>query len=167
MIDYKDKYKVYLGVAVGIILVPVLSVWLWNFFSGEEGRIRKFIQQGKKAVESKNIFSCADLVSVSYHDKYGNDRQGIIFASKEAFDYYNQISVEIKSMEIKIDESNIQSSLQIKVSVIGWTKDGKPEKILEADKERLKIKLIKEENKWHLLELEFFGPVKIMDQNIN
>lgn len=166
MIDYRDKYKVYLGLAIGIILAPVLVIWLWNIFSGEEGRIRKFIQQGKKAVESKNMFSCADLVSMGYQDKYGNDRQGIIFAAKEVFDYYRQISVNIKSMEIKLNDSKTQADLEMRVSLSGWVQD-KLEKILEGENERIRLRLVKEDKKWHLLELEFHGPVMIMEQNIN
>lgn len=166
MIDYRDKYKVYLGLAIGIILVPVLVIWLWNIFSGEEGRIRKFIQQGKKAVESKNMFSCADLVSMGYQDKYGNDRQGFIFAAKEVFDYYRQISVDIKSMEIKLNDSKTQADLEMRVSLSGWVQD-KLEKILEGENERIRLRLFKEDKKWHLLELEFHGPVMIMEQNIN
>jgi len=166
LIDYRDKYKVYLGLAIGIILVPVLVIWLWNIFSGEEGRIRKFIQQGKKAVESKNMFSCADLVSMGYQDKYGNDRQGFIFAAKEVFDYYRQISVDIKSMEIKLNDSKTQADLEMRVSLSGWVQD-KLEKILEGENERIRLRLFKEDKKWHLLELEFHGPVMIMEQNIN
>jgi len=165
-IGYRDKYKVYLGLAVGIILVPVLFMWLCNVFSGEEGRIRKFIQHSKKSVESKNIFSCADLVSVSYQDKYGNDRQGIVFATKEAFDYYKQIFVNIKSMEIKLDDSKTQANVEMRVSLSGWAQD-KLEKILEGENERIRLRLVKEDKKWHLLELEFHGPVMIMEQNIN
>jgi len=165
LIDYRDKYKVYLGVAAGGLLVLVLSIWLWNAFSGEEGRIRKFILQGKKSVESENIFSCADLVSMRYQDKYGNDRQGLIFATKEAFGYYKQISVDVKSMEINLDDSKTQASVEIRVSVVGWAQD-KLEKILEGQKERIRIRLVKEDKKWHLLELEFHEPVTIMEQNI-
>lgn len=129
--------------------------------------MRKFILQGKKAVESKNIFTCAGMISSSYHDKYGNDRQSLLYAAKEFFGYYKQIRVNIKSMEIKLDDTKKEASVEIVALVVGQSEQNNTEKILEAENGRFRIRLVKEENKWHLRELEFFEPITIMGQNIS
>jgi len=123
--------------------------------------------QARKAVETKNILSCAEMISSDYHDKYGNDRQSLLYVFKEAFGYYRQILVHIESMEIALSDSKTEASVEIVALAVGRTQQNSTEKILEGEKGRLKIKLIKENKKWHLREAESFEPITIMGENIS
>lgn len=167
MINLKEKYKIYVFSALVALVFCIIFIWFQDIFSGEQGRLRKFILQGKKAVVSKNIFTCADMISISYHDKYGNDRQSLIYATKEFFGYYKKILINIESMDIKLDDSKTQASIEITALVVGQNNQNNMEKILEGERSRFRVKLVKEEKKWHLLELEFFESISIMGQNIS
>ena len=123
--------------------------------------------QARKAVETKNILSCAEMISSDYHDKYGNDRQSLLYVFKEVFGYYRQILVHIESMEIALSDSKTEASVEIVALAVGRTQQNSTEKILEGEKGRLKIKLIKENKKWHLREAESFEPITIMGENIS
>jgi hypothetical protein len=167
LINFNERYRIYPGVVGGALLILLLFIWFQNIFSGEEGRIRKFILQGKRAAEARDILACAAMISTRYQDKYGNDRQNLIYSAKEFFNYYRQIFVNIESMEIEIDDTKMQASVEIMALVVGQTQESKSEKILEGEKGRFRIRLVKEDKKWHLLELEFFEPVTIMGQEIS
>lgn len=134
--------------------------------AGEEGRVRKFILEGQRAVEEKNILSCAKITSLNYRDKYGNDRQSLIYSARNVFGYYENILIHIESMDIKVDEAKDKAEVELVALIIGQTKQSGEEKILEGEKRGVKIKLVKEEGKWKVRELEFLEPVTIMGQNI-
>jgi len=167
LINLKENYKVYIWCTLVALVFCIFFVWFQDILSGEQGRVRKFILQGKRAVESKDIFTCANMISKAYQDKYGNDRQSLIYAAREFFDYYRRIFVNIESMEIKLDNAKMQASIEVVALVVGQTQANNAEKILEGEKGRFRIKLVKEDRIWHLLELEFFEPITIMGQNIS
>lgn len=123
--------------------------------------------QARKAVETKNILSCAEMISSDYHDKYGNDRQTLLYIFREAFGYYKQILVHIQSVDITLDESKVNASVEIAVLVVGRTKANGTEKILEGEKGKLKIGLVKEDKEWRLVGIESFEPITIMGQDIS
>mgnify|MGYP001595466774 FL=1 len=147
-------------------MVSIAFFWLRDILAGEEGRVRKFILRGKHAIESKDIFTCANMISHSYRDKYGNDRSSLIYAAKEFFNYYSKVFINIEKMNIKLDDTKKQADVEIAALMIGQTQQNSMEKILEGEKGRGRIKLIKEENKWKLAELEFYEQITIMGQNI-
>lgn len=162
-----ERYRVFIWSIIGVVVFFVFYAQVLNILSGEKGRLRKFILKGKQAVESKNIFTCANMISKDYHDKYGNDRQSLIYATKEAFGYYSKISVHIDNMDIQLSDSKDEASVEIVALVVGQTQQDNAEKILEGEKGRFRVKLIKEEKVWKVLELEFFEPITIMGQNIS
>lgn len=164
--DFKQKHKIFILSVLWALFIFIFLIFFQNILAGEEARVRKFILKGKKAAESKDIFTCADMISSQYHDKYGNDRQSLIYASKEAFTYYKNIFIHIENMDIKLDDSKKEASVEIVALVIGQTQDNKAEKIIEADKARSRVRLIKENKKWQLLEIEFFETITVMGQNI-
>ncbi|MFH1269532.1 MAG: hypothetical protein ABIH75_00550, partial [Candidatus Omnitrophota bacterium] len=141
------KYKRYIWPILAGVTFFILYSWIVGIFSGEKGRVRKFILQGRQAVESQNIFTCANMISTDYRDKYGNDRQGLIYIAKEAFGYYKTISVRIDNMNIELDDSGRQAEVEIKALIIGQGQQDNKEKILEAEKGEFRVKLIKENNK--------------------
>jgi len=164
-----QKYKIYVIAFLGALALFILFGWFREILSGEEGRVRKFIMKGKTAVESKNLFACANIISMSYSDKYGNDRQALIYGSKEFFNYYSSIFVDIKGINIKLDDSKTHAVVDVTALVIGKNKDNNPEKILEgieSERGRFRIKAVKEDKQWRLLELEFFESLQVMGENI-
>lgn len=129
--------------------------------------MRKFILEGKKAVEGKNIFSCASLVAGTYHDKYGNDRQSLIYIAQKAFSYYTDILIRIEKMEINLSDNKDSAQVEITALVLCKLQDNSAENIFQKEKGRLRVKLVKEEKKWRLQEIEFIDEFSIMGQKIN
>lgn len=167
MVDFREKYKSFLWPVLIALAIFISYTWLQDILAGEEGRVRKFVLQGQRAIEAKNIFTCAELISRDYHDKYGNDRDSLLYAIKEVFGYYREISIHIESMKITLDESNTQASVEIVALVIGRTQQNNTEKILEGEKGQLRVKLVKKNKKWYLSEVEFFEPITIMGHDIS
>lgn len=162
-----ENYKTYIRIGLVALASIILYIWIQGVLSGEQGRVRKFILQGKKAVETKNILTCADMVAMNYRDRYGNDRDALIYGGKQFFAYYKTLFVHIENMEIELDDSRTQASVEIVALLIGQAQDNTTEKILEGEKGRFRVKLIKEDKKWKVLELEFFESIEIMGQNIS
>ena len=167
MIDFREKYRSFLWPALAALIIFISYTWLQDILAGEEGRVRKFVLRAERAVEAKNIFTCVEMISKDYHDKYGNDRESLLYAVKEVFSYYRRILIHIESIKITLGESNTQTSVEIVALVIGRTEQNNTEKILEGEKGKIKIKLVKKDKKWRLLEVEFFEPITIMGQNIS
>lgn len=158
-----QKYRIYIWPILGALIFFIFL----NFFLAEKGRVRRFILQGERAVESKNILTCANMISKDYQDKYGNDKQSLIYIAKEVFGYYKSIFVHIDGMEIEIDDSQKMANVEIVALVVGQTQANNAEKILEGEKGRFRVRLIKEDRKWRVVELEFFEPITIMGQDIS
>jgi hypothetical protein len=70
-------------------------------------------------------------------------------------------------MDIKLDDTKTEANVEAVVLVLGHSKENKSEKIFEGEKGRIKIKLIKENNKWLLWEAEFLEKATIMGQEIS
>ena len=167
MISLKGKYKSYIKSIALALVIFVAYLWIQDIFSGEEGRVRKFVLQGKKVIEAKNILGLTQLIADDYHDKYGNDRQTLLYIFREVFGYYSQILVHIESIEVSLDDSKTSASVEILALVIGKTAQNNTEKILEGDKGAIKLRLIKEEKIWKLQGVESFEAMTIMGQNIS
>jgi hypothetical protein len=167
LFNFREKYKIYIWSVLALSIFFIFYAWFKDIFSGEGGRVYKFILRGKRAVESGDILTCTDMISTQYQDKYGNDRQSVILIAKEAFTYYKKIFVHIDSMEIKFDDSKKQADVEIVAMVLGQTQSDNAEKILEGEKGRFRVKLIKEERVWMVSEFEFFEPITVMGQNIS
>ena len=150
--------------AISLFLAYIL---FQGVFVSEKGRIRNFILQGKRAVESKNILSCAAMISAEYHDKYGNDRGSLIYLTRQAFDYYEGFFINIESMDIALEADKKHADVLIVALVLGQMQNNNSERILEGEKGKFRVRLIKEAKKWRLSEVEFFGPLTIMGQNIS
>jgi len=149
------------------LVIFVAYLWIQDIFSGEEGRVRKFVLQGKKVIEAKNILGIPQLIADDYHDKYGNDRQTLLYIFREVFGYYSQMLVHIESIEVSLDDSKTSASVEILALVIGKTAQNNTEKILEGEKGRMKLRLIKEDKIWKLQGVESFEAMTIMGQNIS
>lgn len=161
------KPSTYFWPIVWAIIIFAGYHFLQGVFVTEKGRVRNFILQGKRAVESKNIFACAAMISVEYRDKYGNDRGSLIYITRQAFDYYESFFINIESMDIALEEDKKRADVFIVALVLGQTQNNNSERILEGEKGKFRVRLIKEAKKWRLLEVEFFGPVTLMGQNIS
>jgi len=162
-----QKYKVYLWVSVSALAVFIFYICFQTIFAKEEGRIRNFILQGRRAAEARDIFACAGMVSNNYQDKYGNDRAILIYNAKEFFAYYKRILIYIEKMEIKLNDSKKEACVELVAVVLVESEESKKEYIFEKDKGRFQIKLVKENNKWQVQELELFEPINIMGQEIS
>lgn len=161
------KYKNYIRASLVMLAVFISYQWLSYFLAGEAGRVRRFVLQGKRAIESKNIFRCADMISINYKDKYGNDRSSLLYATKEGFSYYLKIFINIEEMDIELSESKKEATAKITALVIGQPKDKIAEKIMEGDKGKFQLKLIKEDDKWKLAEIEFYESVTMMGHEVS
>jgi hypothetical protein len=161
------SYKTYILTVLIAISVLFIYLQLQDILGGEERRVRRFILQGEKAVESKDIFSCANMVSMNYHDRYGNDRQTLISSAREVFGYYKSIFIDIQRMKIKLDDSKMKAEVTIVAQILGEPYEKPREGIFEGEKGEFCVRLIKEGRDWKVIEIEFFEPITIMGQQIS
>ena len=166
MINFKEKYKIVLLSAVGMIIFLAVFGFVKDTLSGEEGRIKKFILHSKKVIESRNTLACGNIISGDYSDKHGNTRESLLYTAREMFRYYDDMFVSIEKVDITLDDAKQKADVELTALVVSQTKD-KEERILEGEKGKFRIRLIKEEDKWRLLELEFFQPIRAMGHNIS
>ena len=127
--------------------------------------MRKFILTGKEVMEARNILTSAAMISKNYHDKYGNDRDTLISSIREAFAYYKNIRSQIFKMDIKLDESKSKAEVEVETLVTCRSEEG-IEKIFKKDKGRVRLVVIKKNNKWFLAEVEFLDAATIMGTTI-
>jgi hypothetical protein len=142
-----------------------------DIFGGEEAKVRKFIMQGKARLEKKDIIGLSEMVSDNYKDKYGNDRMTLVYGAKSFLAYYKDIFINIEKTDIKLNETKdaTQAEAEVTALMIGKTKEGKSDSImegLEGEKDKFLLKLIKEKNGWKLLEMEFLQPLNIMGEKV-
>jgi len=165
----RNYIRVYLlAVAVSIIAFFTYNI-LQGVFGGEQARVRKFIMTGKARIEKKNILGLSDMVSYNYKDKYGNDRSTIVYGAKNFVSYYKDVFINIESVDIKLNEAKTEADVEVIALIIGRTGQGASETImqgLEGEKDKFRLKLIKEEDGWKLLDLEFLQPVNVMGETI-
>jgi len=153
------------AVVAAIILIAAYH-WFQNVTQGEEGRVRQCILAAKKAVEEKNLFAIDDMISRSYQDTYGNDRESLLYGIKEVLDYYERIFISIESITISLDEAKTQAEAEVVAVAIGVDRQKNKESFFEGEKGRIKARFVKEENTWRLAEITFFEPMTLMGQTI-
>lgn len=121
---------------------------------GEKGKIRRLIFIAQRAIEKEDLIRLSGYASFDYQDKYGNDRQRLIFIGQRAFVEYQDISLQIKDLKIELNES--EALAQMGVLGLGRRASGaQNDNPLEYDRVELKIRFKKEENQWKVVELEF------------
>ncbi len=158
---------------IKIYLWAVVTYFGYNLiqdvFGGEPARIKKFIMTGKARLEKKNLLGISDMVSFNYKDKYGNDRSAIVFGAKSFVSYYKDIFINIESVDIKLNGAKTEADVEVVALIIGRTGQGASETImqgLEGEKDKFRLKLVKEKDGWKLLEMEFLQPVNVMGETI-
>ena len=165
----RSYIRVYLwAVAISLVAFFAYNI-LQDVFGGEQARIRKFIMTGKARIEKKNILGLSDMVSYNYKDKYGNDRSTLVYGAKNFVSYYKDVFINIESVGIKLNEAATEADVEVIALIIGRTGQGASETImqgLEGEKDKFRLKLIKEEDGWKLLDLEFLQPVNVMGETI-
>lgn len=165
--NLRQNYKFYIGVvSIGLayaILFPIVR----DIIAGEKGKVRKFVTHIERAVENEDMFACIGAISDDYRDKFGNDKQTLIYLARETFRYYKNIFVQIDKMDIILSEDKKEAGVRVSGLILGLNNSGNKEIILEKEQGELKIKLIKKENRWQLLEVESFQPLSIMGKGIS
>ena len=154
MINFRAD-KTYIWTGLGIIAILIFYTFFKSIFPSEGARVRKFILEGKRAVETKNILACAGMISTNYQDRYGNDRQSLIYTAREAFAYYKDVLITVEKMKIQLNEAKDQADVEIVALVLFRSKDNRIEKMFEGEKGRFRVKLVKEDKSWRVQELEF------------
>lgn len=163
-------FRVYIWAALIALAAFVAFNFLQDIFAGEEGRVRKFIKSGKRAIETGNMITVSDMVSAGYRDKYGNDYSSLIYAIRTFLSSYKSVLIHIEQMQIQLNDSKTEADLEITALILGQLEDGGSKKILDnlaGEKDRFRLKLIKEENKWRLLEVEFLEGTTIGGHEIS
>lgn len=173
--SYTDRRRgrSWLKIYIWAVIISSVAYFGFNFardaFGGEEARVRKFITQGKSRIEKKDIIGLSDMLAENYRDKYGNDRMALVYGAKSLLAYYKDIFINIEKTDIKLNEAKDTAEVEAIVLMIGKTKDGKSDSImegLEGEKDKLLLKMTKEKNGWKLLEIEFLQPLNIMGEKV-
>lgn len=159
--------RTYLLVSLSALAFFIFYLFAQGFFPGEEARVKRVILAGRRAIEARDIFACAEMTSRQYHDTYGNDRSSIIYIGKNVFDYYPTIIIYIESMDISVSKDRTRADVRVQATAVGKSRDDRQENILEKGKGHFLVRLAKEDKKWRVTELEFFDPVGIMGQEVS
>lgn len=167
MLNLRQNSRFYIGVVVLALIYCIVFPIVRDILAGEKGRVRKFILKAKQVVEEQDILACVNMISDDYKDKYGNDKQTLIFQTREAFRYYKDLSVDINKINIDLKEGDKEAYVVISGVVIGLTDSGTREMIFEKEHGELKIRLIKKGNLWQLLEIESFEPMTVMGKGVS
>jgi len=160
-----QENKILIRVLIGILCAAAIFFVLRIFLCTPECQVRKFILSGKKVVEARNTLTGASMISANYYDKYGNDRDSMIYCIRKAFTYYKSIRIQILKMDIKLDESKSKAEVEVEALVTCRGEQG-IEKIFKEDKGRVRLVIIKENKKWLLAEVEFLDAATIMGATI-
>lgn len=150
-----QEYKIYIWAGLVVPAIFIFYTFFKSIFTPEESRVRKFILEGKRAVETKNILTCANMISTNYQDKYGNGRQSLIYTAREVFAYYKDILITVEKMKIQLNDTKDEADVEIVALVLFRSKDNRIEKMFEGEKGRFRVKLVKEDKSWRVQELEF------------
>lgn len=167
------QIRSYIKIYIWAVVISSVAFFGFNFardlLGGEQARVRKFIMQGKARVEKKNVVGLSEMVAYNYQDKYGNDRTTLIYGAKTFLAYYKDVFINVESIDIKLNEAKTEADVEIVALIIGRTKEGGSDTImegLEGEKDKFRLRLIKEENGWKLLEMEFLQPIDVMGEKI-
>ncbi len=160
-----QENKILIRVLIGILCAAAIFFLLRVVFCPPECQVRNFILSGKKVVEARNILSGASMIYANYYDKYGNERDSMVYCIRKAFAYYKSIRIRILKMDIKLDGSKSKAEVEVESSVICRGEQG-IERIFKGDKGRVRLVIIKENKKWFLAEVEFLDAATIMGTTI-
>lgn len=161
------RFKLFIRALLTAFAILILYIWFQDILTPEETRIRKFIYRGRDAAQAENILACRGMISEKYHDKYGNDRQSLTFVGQRVFDYYKTIFINISAMDIKLDDSRKNASVELTGQIVFENQQNNKERAFEGQSGRGRIKLIKEGKSWLLSEIEFLEPITFMGQSIS
>lgn len=152
--ESKKQLFLIFGVAFCAFLVFV-SIRI--FSENDESRIRKTVYAGILAVEKKDIPRCAHLVSETYKDDYGNDKEHLLKIARDIFKAYEEFRIMIKRLKIEVKGSEGSAN-------IGFTcyfkKPG--DKNIYYDSGELKVYFHQENEAWKVSQLEYKGSNELL-----
>jgi hypothetical protein len=135
------------------VLVAVTLYWsVRSFLENEESRVRKAVYAGALAVEREDLRRCAALISDSYADPSGNDKPMLLRAASSIFREYRKFRVEIKSLDIRLDDGQAQADIGVQC----YFKKPDDERVY-YDTGKLSVDFRKEGNRWCVASLAYEG----------
>ncbi len=154
-----NKKKIFLFI-IFVISALILSSAIKTIIEGEKGKIKRVIFSAKRAIEKENLIRLSSYVSFDYQDKYGNDRQNILFLGRTVFNEYEDIVLQIKELNLELNGTEALAQVQ----VLGFARrsdDTQSKNPVEYDIIKLNVNFKKEKEGWKVIELEFLEPQKI------
>jgi hypothetical protein len=103
-----------IAVLILLIISPIVIYLLWPT---EEGRIRKLIKNGAKAVEAKKVDDVMSKISYTYTDQYAINYLVIKEALQREFQRINTISIEYDITEVEVKKKGEEKTASAKVDV--------------------------------------------------
>jgi hypothetical protein len=147
----KIIFVVFILFIISIVLVPKLT----RIFEGEKGKLKRIIYSAKSATEKENLLKCSSYVSFNYSDSYGNDRASLLFIAKNIFNDYDNITLSIRDLEIKVQ--NQDAIAEFEVVCVAKRCDTSE---VEYDIINVKVIFKKETEDWKVIELNFYESEK-------
>lgn len=167
MLNLKQNSKFYIGAVIVALVYCILFPIVSDILAGEGGKVRKIVMQAKKAVEDEDMLTCISLISDDYKDKYGNDKQSLVYLAREAFRYYDELFVQIETLKINLSEDKKEANIQISGVILGLKNEVKKEMVFEKEKGEIEIRLMKKDSGWQVIEIESFEPLDVIDKGIS
>ncbi|MEW6675331.1 MAG: hypothetical protein AB1348_04900 [Nitrospirota bacterium] len=95
-----------------IILAPIIIYLLWP---SDEGRIKKLLKEGSKAVEREDLDDVMSRVSFNYRDDYGFTYLYIKEYMKKVFEQMSDIRVEYENLKIKVNKATATADMDVRI----------------------------------------------------
>ena len=150
---------------VNLIIIPALLLaaffYLKGAFLSEQGKIKRIVSKGERAIEKKDIIGAIRFVSPEYSDSFGNDRRSLMFLAERAFNEYQNIFLHIQSLTVELcrqkeieKENNLAEVKFIAKIMVSKTEGEKKELFIEKGSERFLVIFRKEDGKWKVFQAE-------------
>jgi len=139
-----------------VVLIFLLAAFFYlkDFFMSEEGKVKRVISKGERAIEKKDIVGSISFISPEYLDSLGNDRRNLIFLAEKLFQEYQDIFIHIESLSVEVNQeelAKVKFIAKVMVSKQGKTKE---DLSIEKGSERFLVTFRKEAGKWKVFRAE-------------
>ncbi len=131
-----------------IILIGTFFFMKKFIFVSEKDRVKRTIKTAVKAINDKDYHKFMKQFSIEYRDEYGNTWGTLFFYLKNILKNYQEVSVSVSNLDIKIEDK----IALVKLFGKGKAEDSYGEVIREAG--RFIVKLKKEAGRWKIIWIE-------------
>jgi hypothetical protein len=143
------------GFVIALVLAPLIYLlFVRPLLVSEEARIRKGVEEGVQAIQTKDLGKCLRHVSLHYKDEYGLTYVGLKGLLSRIFQEFDALEIDLRNLRIALldeETASVTFGLKVKVSYGGQ----KVYLLGSGDfSNRIKMSFIKEGGRWKVTQVE-------------